>query len=57
LRLSQGDGTFQAYGLKIAPGDRAKVVSGVAYTLRPVNTNDTYTWQLAARVAPVILRE
>jgi hypothetical protein len=57
LRLSQGDGTFQAYGLKIAPGDRAKVVSGVAYTLRPINTNDTYTWQLAARVDPVILRE
>lgn len=33
-----------AYGLIIAPEDLDKVISGTTYTLRAINTNDTYRW-------------
>jgi hypothetical protein len=56
LRLSQGDGSFQAYGLRIAAADKPKVAAGVAYTLKPLNTHTTYLWQVAAAVDPIILK-
>jgi hypothetical protein len=53
--VCSGDGTFQAYGLQIAAEDRDKIVPGVAYGMKPINTNDTYRWQVSADLAPVKL--
>jgi len=44
-----GDG-YQAFGARIAPEDKAKVVPGVAYTLTPQNTSDVYHWSVAPGV-------
>ncbi len=55
--VSSGDGRFQAYGLVILPEDKGKIVAGVAYQIEPVNTSDTYRWQVSDRILPVTLRE
>jgi Transglutaminase-like superfamily len=47
LTLSKGDGSFQAYGAQFAPEDRAKLASGVAYSIQPLNVSDTYRWAVA----------
>jgi hypothetical protein len=47
LCLSQGDGTFQAYGAQFAPEDKAKLVHGVFYNIKPLNTSETYQWAVA----------
>jgi transglutaminase-like putative cysteine protease len=57
LRLSQGDGTFQAYALKVVAADKDKVAAGVAYELKPKNTSDTYRWEIAPNVAPLKLKD
>ncbi|MBI5766178.1 MAG: transglutaminase domain-containing protein [Verrucomicrobia bacterium] len=44
LKLSTGDGSFQAFGARIAPADRAKIQRSVDYTLRPRNKSDVYRW-------------
>jgi hypothetical protein len=46
-RLSSGDGTFQAYMAQVEPKDQAKLVPGVAYSIQPLNNNDTYRWVVA----------
>jgi hypothetical protein len=56
-RWSQGDGSFQAYAAEIVAEDRAKIAPAVAYRIEPLNTSDTYRWQLAADLAPVTPRE
>ena len=53
MRLSAGDGSFQAFGARISPGDRAKIEPRTNYTLRPVNRSDTYRWAVASDVAPL----
>ena len=55
--VSSGDGTFQAYGLEIVAEDRDKIVPGVAYGIKPINTNETYRWQVSAAFIPVILQD
>lgn len=47
LRLSAGDGSFQAYGAQILPEDKAKLVPNAAYGIQPINTSDTYRWVVA----------
>ncbi|HZR17523.1 MAG TPA: transglutaminase domain-containing protein [Verrucomicrobiae bacterium] len=47
LCLSQGDGTFQAYGAQFAPEDEPKLEPGVAYSIQPVNTSEIYQWTVA----------
>ncbi len=42
--LSTGDGSFQAFNLYLTPSELLKMVSGVSYTVHPVNTNETYFW-------------
>jgi len=44
LRQSAGDGSFQAYGAHILPEDKGKLVPGVAYSIQPMNSNETYRW-------------
>lgn len=53
LTLSSGDGTFQAFGARILPEDKLKLVQGVAYRIKPVNTSDTYRWAVAPNLAPI----
>jgi len=54
---SSGDGSFQAYGLAIVAEDRDKIVAGVTYGIKPVNTDATYRWQVSDQFVPVKLRE
>jgi hypothetical protein len=56
FRLSEGNGRFQAFGAKILPADESKVAPGVAYTLKPINTNNDYVWVAPADLAPIVLR-
>jgi hypothetical protein len=55
--VSSGDGSFQAYGLEVMPEDAAKVAAGVAYTVKPLNTNDRYRWQVSDQLAPLKLKD
>jgi hypothetical protein len=55
--VSLGDGTFQAYGLEVIPEDRDKIAAGAAYTLKPLNTNDAYRWQVSDGLIPLKLKE
>ena len=49
-QISAGDGSFQAFAAQIVPEDKAKLVPGVAYTLTPQNTSDTYRWAVTPGV-------
>lgn len=53
LRLSTGDGSFQAFGARFVADDRAKLERGVSYSIRPFNESDTYRWQVAVDLAPL----
>jgi hypothetical protein len=53
LKLSRGDGSFQAYGVQILPEDRPQLMFGAGYTLRPQNTNETYRWLVETNIAPL----
>jgi hypothetical protein len=55
LRQSSGDGSFQAYGAQFVPEDKAKLVPGIPYTIRPINISDTYRWVVAADLTPFTL--
>jgi hypothetical protein len=57
LRQSTGDGSFQAYGAEVAPEDKAKLVPGVAYTIQPINTSDTYHWIIAPGLKPLTVKD
>jgi transglutaminase-like putative cysteine protease len=57
LKLSQGNGSFQAYALKIDEADRKNVVGGVGYALQPINTNSNYIWQTAPDLQPIPLKD
>ena len=48
--MSVGDGSFQAFAAQITPEDKAKLVPGVAYTLTPQNTSETYRWAVTPGV-------
>jgi len=50
FQISDSDGGFQAFGARIAPEDRAKIVPGIAYTLTPQNTSNVYHWTAAPGV-------
>lgn len=54
-RYSQGDGAFQAFAAEIYPDDRAKIVAGAPYMIRPINTSDVYKWELSRDLRPVVL--
>jgi hypothetical protein len=56
-RFSQGDGRFQAYGAEVVAADREQVVPGVAYAIEPINISETYRWQLAPDLKPIVLHE
>ena len=47
---SSGDGSFQAFGARILPEDKPKLVPGVTYTLTPKNVSETYRWTVAPGV-------
>lgn len=47
LRLSTGDGSFQAYAAEVVPEDKLKLASGVPYGIQPVNVSETYRWVAA----------
>ena len=51
MKLSSGDGTFQAYGANILPEDKEKMVPGIAYSIQPLNISPTYRWELATNLA------
>jgi hypothetical protein len=53
LKLSSGDGLFQAFGARIVPADRAKLQRSVDYTLRALNQGDTYRWELPEELSPL----
>ena len=55
--VSDGRGKFQAYGLEVVPEDEDRIAAGAAYTLRPLNTSDTYRWQVSDELVPLKLRE
>jgi hypothetical protein len=57
FNVSKGDGSFQAYGIEIVAEDRDKIVPGVAYGIKPVNSNETYRWQVSDDFVPIKLRE
>lgn len=49
-KFSDGSGTFQAFGLKVAAADRAVFAAGVDYRLEPVNTSKAYRWVVKSDV-------
>ncbi|MHB8864018.1 MAG: hypothetical protein ACYC6N_16560 [Pirellulaceae bacterium] len=53
LTISSGDGSFQAFGVRVLPEDRSTLASGVAYRIKPVNTSDTYRWAVAPDMTPI----
>jgi serine/threonine protein kinase len=56
LKLSQGDGTFQAYGARFVEEDRAKMVPGVGYSIHPVNVSDIYKWVVSPDLPPLVFK-
>jgi hypothetical protein len=56
LKISRGDGTFQAFGVELWQEDRDKAAPGIAYSIMPINTGDTYRWQVSPGLRPVTLR-
>jgi hypothetical protein len=47
MMISYGDSDgrrYQLFGLRIDPEYRKFLVSGVGYTVRPINTSGTYAW-------------
>jgi hypothetical protein len=57
LRLSAGDGSFQAYCAHFPPEDKAKLVPGVPYTIKPINLSEAYRWVAAPDLAPLRLKK
>jgi transglutaminase-like putative cysteine protease len=57
LTMSKGDGAFQAYEAEVLPGDRAKVVSGVGYTIKPINSSATYRWKVAEDLGAIAFQD
>jgi hypothetical protein len=55
--VSSGDGSFQAYGVEILAEDREKILPGVAYDLKPINTNESFRWQISDHFIPILLRD
>ena len=49
--VSSGDGVV------IVAEDQSKIVPGVAYDIKPINTDTTYRWQVSDHFAPVKLQE
>ena len=45
---------FKRYGAQVLPEDKAKLVPGVAYSIQPINTSDTYRWVAAPDMTPLI---
>lgn len=56
LTLSSGDGSFQAYAARVIPEDKAKLVPGIAYNLKPENTNEIYRWIVGPELAPLTFK-
>ena len=48
--FSSGDGAFQAFGARLCPEDKARLLPGVAYTIQPTNTSETFRWVVAPGV-------
>jgi hypothetical protein len=48
--LTLSDANFWAFGVKIAPDDRGKLVANAAYAIEPKNTSETYRWVVAPSV-------
>jgi hypothetical protein len=51
--LSNDLGTFQAFGARVLPEDKANLVPGIAYSIRPINISDTYCWVVAPDLPPL----
>lgn len=57
VKLSKGDGSFQAFELNVLAADRDKIASGVSYTLNPVDVSETYRWVVAPEVGAFKLKD
>ena len=57
LKLSVGDGSFQAFTLRVVSPDRENIVAGADYALQPINTNSNYVWQVAPELTPIRLKD
>lgn len=53
LDQTAGDGSFQAFGAQIQPGDLVKLVPGLSYHIQPINVSDVYRWTVAPGVSIV----
>jgi hypothetical protein len=56
LSLSDGHGTFQAYGAQLSPEDKARLAPGVAYSIQPLNISDTYHWAVAPGTSLLLVK-
>jgi len=57
LCQSAGDGSFQAFGVQLVPEDKAILVPGVAYSIQPINTSETYRWVVAPDMTLLTFKE
>ena len=47
MRLSnEGEAQYQMWGVRIDAGSREDIAAGAEYTIRPINTSETYTWSV-----------
>jgi hypothetical protein len=53
---SAGDGSFQAYGAQVVPEDKAKLIPGVAYGIKPENISEIYKWVVEPDMTPLIFK-
>ena len=52
MKLSQAiaNPRYQLFGVRIDPESKAQFAPGIAYSVKPINTNETYTWTVKAGV-------
>ena len=52
MKFSTGDShpRYQFFGVRIDPESKAQFAPGIAYSVEPINTNETYTWTVKAGV-------
>jgi outer membrane protein len=57
LNMSKGDGSFQVYETGMMPEDQPKLVRGVGYTIKPINTSETYRWQASEDLGTIVFED
>lgn len=56
-KLTMSNSSFWAFEAEVAAEDRAKVVNGVGYTIKPLNSSEKYRWQVAESLVPMTFQE